>query len=138
MNPDARSPVGAEGLAQFMPGTWGDVTKAMGWGLVPRREAKYAIEGGAWYQASLRKKWSAAANRSIDDRNDLALASYNAGYGWITKAQSLCGGGPKKPLTWEEISVCLPQVTGHHSKETLTYVININKWMLRKEAGGFG
>jgi len=51
-------------------------------------------------------------------------ASYNAGAGNIIRAQSLCGGA----LDWTGIAPCLPQVTGHHAHETITYVERIDRW----------
>lgn len=137
MNPDARSPVGAEGLAQFMPATWNDVVKQLGWGNVSRRDARLAIEAGAFYQAQQRNRWSKSPNRSATDRNEFGQAGYNAGYGHIAKAQTACGGGPTKPLVWAQVQPCLVQITGRHSAETTSYVVQIRKWIAMKEARGF-
>ena len=122
LEPDARSHVGAEGLAQFMPGTWKDVSRQMGLGNVSPRDAKYAIDAGAFYMAQLRRTWRAP--RPALDRHFLAAASYNAGSGHLIKAQKLCSG----PALYADIIVCLPQVTGRHSKETITYVERIKQW----------
>lgn len=55
----------------------------------------------------------------------IAAASYNAGAGHLIKAQKLCGGGN----LYRVIIPCLPQVTGHHSMETIGYVENIiGRW----------
>lgn len=123
LDPDAVSPVGATGLAQFMSGTWGDVSRQMGLprGISPR-DAKYAIDAGAFYMARLQRTWSAP--RPFMDRHKLAQASYNAGAGHLIKAQRLCGG----PALYADIIKCLPQVTGHHSRETITYVERIERW----------
>jgi len=122
LDPLAVSPVGATGLAQFMPGTWAMVTKALRWELIDRRLAGPAIEGGAYYMATLRKQWK--AKRPDEDRHKLAQASYNAGIGHLLTAQALCGGA----ALYDEIVACLPRVTGKHSKETIGYVIYIAKW----------
>ncbi len=117
LNPDAVSPVGAQGIAQFMPGTWSDVSKAMKFGLASPRVAAQAIQAAAFYDAQLRSKWK--AEREEIDRIRLTMASYNAGIGNILKAQRKCLGGNK----WREIAPCLVQVTGKkNSKETLDYV----------------
>lgn len=128
LNPDARSHVGAEGLAQFMPGTWRDVSRQMGIpkGISPR-DAKWAIEAGAFYMARLKATWSAP--RPMLDRHFLAAASYNAGAGHLVTAQRLCGN----PALYAQIVACLPQVTGRNSKETITYVERIQLWRKQME-----
>lgn len=124
LNPLARSPVGAEGLAQFMPATWAEVSKAMKWGLVDRRLAEPAIEGGAYYMMTLRRQWA-----SRDTMHQFAQASYNAGAGNIRRAWRLC----KQPESWELTTECLPQITGKHATETINYVRLIDKWHKRME-----
>lgn len=122
---NAVSPVGAMGLAQFMPRTWKQISKEMDYPLfanafIPR----YAIDAGAYYMRKLRNSWS--WNRPAKEKNKLAQASYNGGIGNILKAQKLCGDA----LLWEDIKKCLPSVTRHHSKETITYVKRIERWYL--------
>jgi membrane-bound lytic murein transglycosylase MltF len=124
LKPEAVSPVGAAGVAQFMPGTWLDVSKQLGFSdHVSPHMAGPAILAGAYYMGKLRKNWSAP--RPDADRHSLALASYNAGLGNLLKAQKISGGEP----AYAAIIVELPQVTGHYSKETITYVSRIwNYW----------
>lgn len=129
LDPEAVSPVGARGLAQFMPGTWQEVAQELGYGDVSPHLAGPAIEAGAYYMAKLRKTWSSP--RPEEARHKLAQASYNAGAGNIIKAQRLCDGA----LLWRRIRDCLPQVTGHHSQETITYVQRIERWWRMLEAG---
>lgn len=127
LDPYARSPAGAEGLAQFMPATWKEVSRAMGYGVLPRSVAREAIEAGAFYMARLRGQWT--AERSWRDRHSLALASYNAGLGNILAAQRACHG----PADYEPIMACLPLVTGKHAKETLAYAPSIFRWWAAME-----
>jgi len=129
LNPDARSPAGAEGIAQFMPGTAADIFPLLGYGALDRRLAGPAIEAGAYYMARLRRGWSSP--RPWGDRYRLALASYNAGFGNILKAQKACGG----PALYEPIMACLPQITGRHAQETLGYAPRIYRWWEQMEAG---
>lgn len=118
---DAVSPVGAAGLAQFMPATWAEVSGQLGLGRVSPHIARYSIEAGAYYMARLRLGWSSP--RPELDRWDLARASYNAGFGNILKAQKKAGGA----VLYADIIAHLPEVTGHHSKETITYVERIHR-----------
>jgi len=122
LSPDAVSPVGAKGLAQFMPATWKEIATLRGYGLASPYEPKYAIDAGAYYMAKLRRGWSSP--RPEQDRMDLARASYNAGFGNLLKAQKLCEG----ESSYDGIIRCLPDITGHHSKETITYNKRIHRW----------
>ena len=63
-NPFARSPAGAEGIAQFMPGT------AAGYGLANPYDPTTAIDAQAHMMRDLLRRFGAV---------DLALAAYNAG-----------------------------------------------------------
>ena len=119
MDPNAVSPVGAEGVAQFMPATWQEISAKMGYSNVSPRVAKYAIPAAAYYMGSLRKTWSSP--RPHYDRLKLAAASYNAGKGNVIKSQRLCDN----KVLYDEIVECLPKVTGKHSEETFTYVKRI-------------
>lgn len=122
LDPDAISPVGAAGLAQFMPGTWKMMVAEMRLGLNASPHSETAIEAGAYYMAKLRRQWSAP--RPQTDRHKLAAASYNAGLGHLLTAQRLCGNRN----LYIDIIRCLPRVTGRHSEETITYVQRIWKW----------
>lgn len=114
--PEAVSPVGAAGLAQFMPGTWADVSRQLRLppGASPHQDI--AIDAGAYYMARLMAGWR--TERPQVERLRLAQASYNAGSGHIVKAQALCDGA----RDWVDISPCLPRVTGHNARETQDYV----------------
>lgn len=129
MNPAARSPAGAEGIAQFMPGTASDIFPRLGYSPLDRRLAGPSIQAGALYMAHLRRSWS--ADRPETDRHNLALASYNAGMGHLLTAQRLCGGN-----LYAQIMACLPQVTGRHAAETMGYAPAIRRWAAAKMIGG--
>lgn len=128
LNPMAVSPVGARGLAQFMPGTWAEEASAAGVGSSVTSDA--AILVGARYMARLARTWR--SERPTEDRWKLARASYNAGPGSLLKAQDRCGGPP----LYADIVACLPAVTGaRFSAETIGYVKNIDRWRAQMEAG---
>lgn len=130
LDPHARSGVGAEGLAQFMPGTWSDVSRALGFGIVPRTLAEPAILGGAYYAAQLRVNWR-GRDRTGDEANELQQVSYNAGLGSILAAQDRCYGA----RLWPGMAPCLAAITGiAHARETIGYPIAIGKWRALIEA----
>jgi len=122
LDASAISPVGARGLAQFMPGTWDDVCRQLGYGGVSPHVAKHAINAGAYYMVRLRNAWTAP--RPELDRWDLARASYNAGLGNLLQAQRAAGGA----ALYADIIAALPSVTGRYSAETVTYVERIHRW----------
>lgn len=142
LDPAAVSPVGARGLAQFMPATWAEVSRELGWRNVSPHSARHAIFAGAYYMYRMRRfpDWRATAE---PDKHQLAQAAYNAGAGNVRKALRLCdaahlagtggegrpasAGQPKARGYWA-VRECLPQVTGRHARETLTYVDRIARW----------
>lgn len=124
---DARSPLGAEGIAQFMPGTWIEVRGQMRLAPAPRNDAGASIEAGAYYMSRLRAQWR--SERPERDRHSLAMASYNAGLGHILAAQRACA----MPVHYEPIMACLPGITGRHAAETLGYAPAIYRWFQRME-----
>ena len=69
-NPYARSPAGAEGIAQFMPGT------ARGYGLRDPYDASAAIDAQAHLMHDLLRRFASVP---------LALAAYNAGSGAVER-----------------------------------------------------
>ena len=79
-NPLARSPVGAQGIAQFMPGT------ARAYGLDDPFDAEKAIDAQAHLMSDLLRRFGTTA---------LALAAYNAGPGAVARY----GGIPPYPET---------------------------------------
>ena len=125
LQPRAVSPAGARGLCQFMPGTWSDAQRAIGVRDInsPRENAWAA----GWYMRRMVGIW--VWDRTDHQRLELAQASYNAGVGNILAAQRLCG----RPRDWYSIKQCLPDVTGHHSAETIGYVRSIAHWCDRME-----
>ncbi len=116
LNPNAVSPAGAEGIAQFMRST------AAGYGLVDRRMAEPSILAGARLMRDNLRFWSAP--RTPASRRRLAQAGYNCGNGNLVKAQTRCKGHRE----YEQIIECLPAVTGRYAAETAGYAPHIEKW----------
>lgn len=121
LNPFAVSPVGAQGLCQFMPGTWQDMTAKYP-KLYNPWLPEHSILAAALYMQQLNKGWSSP--RPKHERYKLALASYNAGFGNLLEAQRKCQGA----IYYQPIIACLPDITGRHSKETIDYVSHIQRF----------
>lgn len=123
LNPTVRSPVGAEGIAQFMPATWREILPAIGLDpkVIPRTEASVAIEAGAFYMARLWRQWTGWSGVRGQDAYDHAMAGYNAGSGHVLRAWRACD----RPSNWDATVRCLPQITGRNAEETRTYVVRI-------------
>lgn len=122
LDPNAVSPVGAAGLAQFMPATWAQISAELKYENVSPHVAEPAILAGAFYMAKLRQTWR--TERPEMDRHKLAAASYNAGIGNVLEAQRVC----QMRALYAEIIECLPLVTGRHSEETISYIERIWYW----------
>ena len=124
LNPNAKSSVGAQGIAQFLPATFHEEQKLLGFdGNV--YDASVSIIAAAHYMERLARQWS--NNRSEACRLELSSASYNAGLGNILKAQRLADGAP----CWDRIYRQLDRVTGVHAHETVDYVARIKRWFKR-------
>lgn len=127
LKPDAVSHAGARGLCQFLDATYAEVPSAIhakGTVFSPIASAHAA----AWYMRRMRAIWKSP--RPDWDRQRLAWASYNAGAGNLIRAQKACGG----PSGFNPIMLCLPKITGIHSRETTTYVQRIDRWLIRLHA----
>ena len=119
MQPDAVSRVGARGIAQFMPATWNEVCRNLGFlrADADPENPQYAIPAAAYYMGTILKKWN--TDRAPMDRYALALASYNAGFGNLVKAQRVAHGVSR----YAAIVGHLPTITGKsNAKETTDYV----------------
>jgi soluble lytic murein transglycosylase-like protein len=116
-NPNALSPVGASGLAQFMPATWREWSPKAGFAGVPANDPEASIMTGAAYMAHLYAGWTSP--RPEMDRYCLALASYNAGFGNLLRAQRIA----EMSNDYSRIVKSLQLVTGQkNSWETRKYV----------------
>ncbi|MCZ4125438.1 C40 family peptidase [Streptomyces sp. H39-S7] len=83
-NPAARSNAGAEGIAQFMPGTWNTwKTDANGDGAANVWDPADAITAQGTFMCSLLKQ--ATASGYPGQPIELALAGYNAGWGAVQR-----------------------------------------------------
>jgi len=113
LNPFAVSSAGASGLLQLMPGAAQDA--GLSW--ADRFDARKNVRAGAWILRRNIRVWWPRDTRF--QRLQLGWAGYNAGAGWILKAQARSNGA----RLWSDIAPHLWAVTGHiHSMETIRYV----------------
>lgn len=135
LDPVAKSPAGAEGIAQFMPDTWAEVMNEMGLhgddGMPVVTDAKSAIGAYAYYMDEMWNTWT-NPKRGTVDRLRLAQASYNAGAGNLLKAQRLASGA----MAYDAIVQALPRVTGAaNARQTTDYVARIARIYAELAAG---
>jgi cell wall-associated NlpC family hydrolase len=87
-NPNATSPVGAQGIAQFMPGTWATWGQdANGDGAADVFDPADAIQAQGAFMCDLVKQMKSlvVAGRATGDVQVLALSAYNAGPGAVAR-----------------------------------------------------
>ncbi len=121
LDPYAKSEVGAEGLAQFMPDTWLDMLhKYPRFAGLKRTNPQASIFLCAAYMNYLLYQWKSP--RPNVDRYNLALASYNAGLCNVLKAQKIVKGA----IDYKTIISALKFVTGaENALQSTNYVVRI-------------
>ena len=120
---DVRSPIGATGIMQIRPRTFEEIRQrnpAIG-GII--EDPRWNIAAGIWYDRQNYVAWK--ADRSLEDKLKFMFGSYNAGRSNILRAQRVALRKGLNGTTWGSIEQCLHEVTGRHSKETLTYISRI-------------
>lgn len=129
LNPYAVSPVGAKGIAQFMPKTWLEWRKKSGYPQHNEEHAEASIFTGACYMAHLIGQWSTP--RPAIDRYLLAAASYNSGLRDILKAQQAA----RMAVSYRDIIAKLPEIEPLHCNETIQYGKRILQHWAREITG---
>ncbi|MCO7226415.1 transglycosylase SLT domain-containing protein [Pleionea sp. CnH1-48] len=125
LNPDAKSPVGAQGLMQIMPRTYDEIKRKNKMIQGHARDARWSVAAGLWYNKKLYEFWQ--KGRGTTERLRFTFGSYNAGKGNMLKAQRKAIEKGLNPRIWTSIESVLNEVTGRHSKETIGYVRKIEK-----------
>lgn len=118
-NPAAISPVGAQGLMQFMPQTSNWSAVAAGFNTVEPFSAAWSIRAGVWYDRWL---WDRITQYWTEcDRWQFALSAYNGGLGWVYKRQKLSSD----PRSFSTTSVINPGIHPANQKENAEYAVRI-------------
>lgn len=123
--PNAVSPVGARGIAQFMPATWSQWAQGQDpfdpeAGILAQHRYMAYLEGRT-------QDWAAA------------LGAYNAGLGTVRKAQRLADQlGLQGQRAWIQAQYAMPGRKKAHSDETAGYIQRIETvhvpWVRRQTA----
>jgi membrane-bound lytic murein transglycosylase F len=129
LTPTARSRVGARGIMQLMPSTYGQIKSALPqFGRID--DPQWNIAAGILHDHDLWMLW----NRDVpeDQRWAFMFASYNAGEGTIMRARRTAAAERLDQSRWPAIERVAPKVERWRYSETLGYVrtITANKDVL--------
>ena len=129
LTPTARSRVGARGIMQLMPSTYGQIKSALPkFGRID--DPEWNIAAGILHDHDLWELW----NRDVpeDQRWAFMFASYNAGEGTIMRARRTAAAEKLDQSRWPAIERVAPKVERWRYSETLGYVrtITANKDVL--------
>jgi soluble lytic murein transglycosylase-like protein len=124
LTPTARSRVGARGIMQLMPSTYGLIQSALPqFGAIDNPE--WNIAAGILHDRDL---WTLFKRDVPDDeRWRFMFAGYNAGEGTIIRARRAAAAARLNDRTWLSIEQVAPQVERWRYAETLDYVRKIER-----------
>lgn len=124
LTPTARSRVGARGIMQLMPATYGLIKTALPqFGEIDNPE--WNIAAGILHDRDLYNTWKKDLDEK--DRWDFVFAGYNAGEGTIKRARKAALAASLDDRTWTSIESVAPKVERWRYTETLDYVRKIRK-----------
>jgi soluble lytic murein transglycosylase-like protein len=129
LTPSARSRVGARGIMQLMPSTYGQIKSALPkFGAID--DPEWNIAAGILHDRDLWTLWGKDVPES--ERWAFMFASYNAGEGTIMRARRTASAAKLDDSRWPAIESVAPRVERWRYSETLGYVrtINANKGAL--------
>lgn len=133
LNPAALSPVGARGLMQLMPSTYGQIA-SRDTSLKDINDPEWNIAAGIKHNRSLWRQWRGQA--ADPDRLTFVFASYNAGAGTITRAQGVAETRAFDPMLWASVEAVAPDVQRWREDETLGYVRRIEENRAKLDSRG--
>jgi membrane-bound lytic murein transglycosylase F len=122
LTPGARSRVGARGIMQLMPSTYGLIRTALPhFGAIDNPE--WNIAAGILHDRDL---WN-TYKKDVDEQErwDFMFAGYNAGEGTIMRARRAALAAQLSDRNWQSIESVAPKVERWRYLETLDYVRKI-------------
>jgi soluble lytic murein transglycosylase-like protein len=123
LDPNAKSPVGARGVMQLMPGTYALIKKNKP-ELGDITDPEFNIGAGIMHSRGLWHEWNGHPD---DERLRFMFGSYNAGEGPIIRAKRAARAQQLNEKAWSNIEVVAPKVERWRYRETLPYVRKIEK-----------
>jgi membrane-bound lytic murein transglycosylase F len=125
LTPTARSRVGARGIMQLMPSTYGLIQSALPhFGAIDNPE--WNIAAGILHDRDLWTRWKRDAV-SEEERWAFMFAGYNAGEGTILRARKRAVAAQLDDRAWPSIERVAPSVERWRYTETLDYVRKIER-----------
>ncbi len=122
LTPTARSRVGARGIMQLMPSTYGQIKTALPqFGAIDNPE--WNIAAGILHDRDLWTLWKNELDEP--ERWRFTFAGYNAGEGTIMRARKTALAAKLDNRTWPSIEAVAPKVERWRYPETLEYVRKI-------------
>jgi soluble lytic murein transglycosylase-like protein len=126
-NAKAKSPAGALGPLQFMPGTAKWAANAGNLGPAMPSDPAWAVRAGSWYDKFL---YDRVVYLNDCDKWGAALSSYNGGLGWHNRRQQIADD----PFDfWNEVRTINPGVSDGNQLENALYPVKIiagqARWM---------
>jgi membrane-bound lytic murein transglycosylase F len=122
LTPTARSRVGARGIMQLMPSTYGQIQTALPqFGAIDNPE--WNIAAGILHDRDLWTLWKNELDEP--ERWRFTFAGYNAGEGTIMRARKTALAAKLDNRTWPNIESVAPTVERWRYTETLEYVRKI-------------
>jgi soluble lytic murein transglycosylase-like protein len=122
LTPGARSRVGARGIMQLMPSTYGQIRTALpSFGAIDNPE--WNIAAGILHDRDLWTLWKKEVEEP--ERWHFVFAGYNAGEGTIMRARKAAFAEKLDNRTWPSIERVAPRVERWRYAETLDYVRRI-------------
>ena len=113
LDPKAKSPAGARGIMQILPGTYGDI-KRKNPHLAGIEDPRWNIAAGIFYDRQLYRKWKQKPDIRTADRLKFAFGSYNAGYGNVNKAYKRALRKHGEVRRWSQVEDFAPSETRHY------------------------
>ncbi|EIC22265.1 transglycosylase SLT domain-containing protein [Thiorhodovibrio frisius] len=115
LRPGAYNPSGATGLMQILPSTFKEI-QGDNPAFTNLHDPRWNIAAGIFYNRYLFERWRKRIGHG-DEHLLYTFASYNAGFGRVSKAYRRAGGKAGKVLPWRQLAPYVPEETREYVKK---------------------